>query len=197
VDLSRIEAILLAGFSFVSGTFFGGLVQARVSEYGRFKEARGIAKALWAEISSIRRLVESRDYVRGLDLMMGRISDPSHEILPEDVFSVMVRQDYMEVFHACAPKIGLLGGLSEGVVLLYAMVKAVLEDMALLSDFKQSLIERKPLPVRSGNEREAILTVTNGMRAWMAAALQQAPIIEAQLETFSSNRFRWWSFKND
>lgn len=197
MDFSRVEAILLAGFSFVLGTLFGGLVQARVNEYARFKEARGIAKALRAEISSVRRVVESRDYVRALDLMMGRISDRSHEIVPEDVFSVMVRQDYMEVFHACAPKIGLLGGLSEGVVLLYAMVKSVLEDMALLSEIKQSLMEQKPLPVQSGSEREAILTITNGMRTWMAAALQQAPIIEAQLEAFSSKRFRWWSFKTD
>jgi hypothetical protein len=109
----------------------------------------------------------------------------------------MVRQDYMEVFHACSPKIGLLGELSEGVVLLYAMVKALLDEIAQLSEFKQVLIEKKPLSVQPGTEREALLVATNGTRTWMAAALQQAPIVEAQLDSFSKKKFRWWSFKTD
>src|SRR5690242_12353175 len=103
MDLSKVETILLAGFSFVSGTLFGGVVQARVREYGRFKEARGIARALRAEILSLRKLVESREYVRILDLMIGRMSDMSHEIVPQDIFSIRVKQDYLEIFHACSP----------------------------------------------------------------------------------------------
>lgn len=100
-----------------------------------------------------------------------------------------IKQDYMAVYGACLPKIGLLGELSGPVVLLYSVVKALLDDLAQLQELRQMRMENKPWPVTPGTEKDALLYLTTGTRSWMASALEQAPGVEAKLSEFSKRKF--------
>jgi hypothetical protein len=189
MDLKSIEGILIGGFAFLGGAFVGGTVQAVVNSYERFEEAKGLAIALRAEISSIRAVVEARAYVSGLDQLIQQLSDSSHQVGPEDVFAISVQQDYMEVFSASLPKIGLLGELSGPVVGLYSVVKSLLDDIAQLVAAQQRLVDGKPLSTAPNTVRTALLAAMTETRGWMVSALQQAPAVETQLERFSKKKF--------
>jgi hypothetical protein len=58
-----------------------------------------------------------------------------------DLFLIRAEEDYFSVFHALAPKIGLLGPLGSEVVLVYAAPKSLLEDMKYLRDEGQAYPE--------------------------------------------------------
>lgn len=106
--MDLLTALLLVSV----GAFLGGAVQTAVSRYAAFKESKGIAKALKAEIGSLLSLIEEREYVNILDQIIGRLQNPAYAPDPEETFSVPVTQDYFGVFSALTSKIGLLADLS-------------------------------------------------------------------------------------
>jgi hypothetical protein len=193
METANIQKILIGGLAFIGGALVGGLVQTTEKSYERFKEAKGLAIAIRAEISSLRAVIQARQYVSILDQLIGRLGDPSHVVVPEDVFAISVRQDYMEVFRACLPKIGLLGGLSGSVVLLYSIVKALLDDIAQLVEVRHLLVEKKALPMAAGTERANLLAAMQATRTWMVSGLERAPAVEAELQKFTQKRF-WFLF---
>jgi hypothetical protein len=126
----------------IVGILLGGFVEAVVSEYRAYKESRGIALALAAELRALRQLVTWRQYLALLDERITNLQDLNHVIQIDDIFSIRVTQKYFNVFDSVSAKIGILDELSTRVVETYALIKAMLEDLDQLNALHQAAINK-------------------------------------------------------
>jgi hypothetical protein len=96
-----------------------------------------------------------------------------------------VSQQYFTVFHAVCPKIGLLGSLSDPVVLLYMKGKSLLEDMHYLAD----MYERD----RNGQgvlDRGELLHRSQGIANMLDTILEGGPQVVTALAAHAARP--WW-----
>jgi hypothetical protein len=158
--MTQGEVKALVGLlAFIAGTLLGGVVNALVGRYAAFKESKGVALAIRAEIEALVRLATYRNYIALTDAIIVRLNDPTHVIDISDVFSVRVEEDYFSVFHALSPKLGLLGPLASSVVLAYAATKSLLDDLHSLRDMAQPVVEGQRT-VSAEQARAYLLQVT-------------------------------------
>jgi hypothetical protein len=182
--LSLLNGLLV----FVAGALIGGVVHALVERYAVFKESKGVAMALRAEINAFLGLVTFRDYVAITDRMIVRLRDRTHVVDLADVFLIRIAQDYFSVFHALSPKIGLLGPLGRDVVLTYAAAKALLEDIALVREESQAVIEGRKNPTPD-QIRASLLEATTQINRLLREAMAIATNTSAALEAFADRRW--------
>src|SRR5438046_3923535 len=97
------------------GALLGGVISALTSRYAAFKEAKGIAAALHSEIGSILRMIERRQYVEGMMVVIARLTDRAYVPNANDVPSISVTQDYFSVFHRSAAHTSELQSLTNPV----------------------------------------------------------------------------------
>ena len=132
--------LLVTLISLGVGALLGGVVQALVGRYAAFKESKGMAVALQAEINAIIQIVGYRQYLTHLNQIIQTLQNPAHQPTHQNVFSAKVEQNYFETFNSLSSKIGLLNSLSQDVVLFYTQAKAVLEDFHRLHEtYEQAL----------------------------------------------------------
>jgi len=164
------------------GALLGGVISALTSRYAAFKEAKGIAAALHSEIGSILRMIERRQYVEGMMVVIARLTDRAHVPNANDVPSISVTQDYFSVFHATASKIGLLGELSGRVTGLYVLGKGLIEDLGTLRRWHEEGI---PPP------RVELFELLQAVRYLFEAVRTDGAAVMAKLDEFASYRHRW------
>ena len=127
-------SLLFGLITFLVGTLLGGVVNMLAGQYAVFKESKGVALAIRAELQSLVKLAALRNYAAVSDAIIKRLGDPSHTPEQSDVFSMHITQDYFSVFHALSPRLGLLGPLASNVVFTYAATKALVEDVRSLRE---------------------------------------------------------------
>jgi len=127
----------------IVGILLGGFVEFTVSEYRAYKESRGIALALAAELGALRQLVTWRQYLALLDERITNLQNTDRKMQIEDIFSVRITQKYFTVFESACAKIGVLDELSASVVETYALIKAMLEDIDQLNVLYQAAIKNE------------------------------------------------------
>ena len=110
-------------------------------QYAVFKESKGVALAIRAELESLLKLAALRNYAVVTEAIIKRLGDPSHTPEVSDIFSMHITQDYFAVFHALSPRLGLLGPLASNVVFSYASTKALVEDVRSLREQALPFIE--------------------------------------------------------
>jgi hypothetical protein len=164
------------------GTLLGGVISALTSRYAAFKEAKGIAAALRAEIDSILLMISKRRYIEGLTEVIARLTDPAHILTLADIPSISVTQDYFSVFHATASKIGMLGELSGPITRLYVFGKGLIEDLDTLREW-----QKKHAPLTKRELHEALEAV----RFLFETLETEGAVVMARLDKFASNRNRW------
>lgn len=177
--------ILVALISVAVGALLGGLIQALVQRYAAFRESKGMAAALRAEITSVVALVEHREYIEHLDEMIGRLQNSTHQPTLEDLFAIRITQDYFTVFNSLCPKIGLLGDLSGRIVRLYVLAKGVIEDFSELRDLRE-----RALAGQVALQREGLLQFTQAVRALLWRILDEAPQLIHDLAAYEARL--WW-----
>lgn len=123
------DKVLIAVVSVGVGALLGGVVNSMVRLYWDFRESKGIASALRAEIGSLILLITHRNYIKHVEKRIERLSAEDYEPTEHDLFAISVKQDYFTVFHAIAPKVGLLGAQARHVVELYNIGRSLLEDL--------------------------------------------------------------------
>ncbi len=134
-------ALLFGLVTFLAGTLLGGVVNMLAGQYAVFKESKGVALAVRAELESLVKLAILRNYAAVTDTIIKKLSDPSHTPEVFDIFSMHITQDYFTVFHALSPKLGLLGSLASNVVFTYAGTKALVEDVRSLREQALPFVE--------------------------------------------------------
>jgi hypothetical protein len=76
--MTQGEVKALVGLlAFIAGTLLGGVVNALVGRYAAFKESKGVALAIRAEIEALVRLATYRNYIALTDAIIVR-SERSH-----------------------------------------------------------------------------------------------------------------------
>ena len=180
--------VLFSVLVFITGTLLGGAVNALVERYSVFKEAKGVALALQAEMNAVLRMAALRQYGAGSDAILVRLRDPTHVVGIEDLFWVRGEEDYFSVFHAVAPKIGLLGPLGGDVVLVYAAAKSILEDLRFLRDEGQAFLEGRR-NVTPEQVRAFLLQQMTEINALLTGAVKLATEAAADLGTFANRRW--------
>ena len=126
------EKLWIPLLSVAIGALLGGVINAMIGRYAAFKESKGIAAALRAEIHSVLLMVQLRGYVPGLTNTIDSLSHPTHVVTTGDVPRIFLTQDYFSAFHATISKIGLIGELAGPVTRLYVFGKGLVEDLAQL-----------------------------------------------------------------
>jgi len=181
-------AILFGLFTFIAGALFGGIVNGLVGRYAAFKESKGVALAIRAEIEALIRLATFRDYIGITDAIVVRLNDPSHRLDPNDVFSIRLTQDYFSVFNALSPKLGLLGPLASQVVLAYAGTKSLFEDIAALREQSQPVLEgRQNLTVDQA--RAYLLLMTRSINRLLKETIKIGTETAQVLGNFAERRW--------
>lgn len=135
-----VEITTSAPLWLIVGVLLGGLVEVIVQQISAYKESRGIALALAAELGALRELVIWRQYSTLLDERIAALQNPDHVFYVQDIFAIHLTQKYFTVFESVSAKIGFLGDLSARVVGTYALIKAMLEDLDQLNALHQALI---------------------------------------------------------
>ena len=184
-------ALLASVLIFIAGALLGGAVNALVERYAVFKESKGVALAVQAEMNAVLRLVEFRQYLPGMDAIIVRLRDPTHVVDLSDLFLIRAEEDYFSVFHAVAPKIGLLAPFSGDVVLVYAAAKSLLEDMKFLRDEGQSYLEGRRQHVPPDQIRAFLLYQTTQINGLLRQAVTLATQSVANLNAFANKRWFW------
>jgi hypothetical protein len=67
-------SLLGAALSLIVGLLLGGVVNAAVQRYAAFKESKGVALALRAEIQALVKVATFRNYIGITDTMIARLS---------------------------------------------------------------------------------------------------------------------------
>lgn len=142
------------------GILLGGLVQAAVTRYAAFQEAKGIAAAIRAELEATLSMWNHMKWDEAIEQITERLEDPRHKLTSDDVFTFIANPKPFQVFDSLCHKIGLLEILSAQVVSTYALGKAFLANVSILWDLRERLLDRK-ITV----EREALLGLTQGVTA--------------------------------
>lgn len=183
-------SVLIGVLAFIAGTLLGGVVNALVKQYAVFKESKGVALALKAELNALLNLVRFRKYIANTDAIIVRLQDPTHVLDKADVFFVRIAQDYFSVFHAVTPKIGLLGPLGSDIVLVYAAAKSLVEDMVYLTEETQAYLEgRRPTPADQDPLRPFLLQQTGQINALLKEAVRIAAKATEDLGAFAEKRW--------
>jgi hypothetical protein len=167
------------------GALLGGVVQAVVGRYAAFKESKGIAVALGAEISSIVQIVEFRQYLAHLDQLIKTLQSTTHQPTYQDLFSVKIAQDYFTTFNSLCSKMGQLGSLSHQVVLFYTKAKSVIEDTHRLYEMHEQALRG-----HSTLNRVGLLAQTQELRNLMQNAMETGNLAIQELDTYA--RRRWF-----
>jgi len=173
-----LEIALISG---AVGVLLGGVMRALIDQYSVFRESKGVARALRAEIASLLEIVKHRKYVQHLDEIIARLSSERYVPTVDDLFGFAVSEDYFTVFSSTAPKIGLLGDAADRIVRVYTTVKALLEDVKFLWEAKRSLA--------STPGRAALLDLTLDVRRLFTSALQEADQAMQKLDAHSTKRW--------
>ena len=175
----------------VVGALASGIIQFLLASHAAFRERRGIALSIRADLIAITRLAMFRQYLPLLDGFIARLSTPTGPtaaapqlVQPGEIAAIRVTQDYLAIFHGLAPKLGLLGDTGARVVAVYTLGKGLLEDLGLLANLQQGVLE-KAWPL----DRNAIRDLTQRVRDLMAQVLSEAADTGQDLERFAA---RWW-----
>jgi hypothetical protein len=190
---------MLALISVGIGALLGGVVRAAEARYASFKEAKGMALALRAEIGSLLRIVQARQYTEHLDRIVERLHDSTYHPTRNDVFAIRVSQNYFQVFDSLCPKIGLLSGsrgfydpqnellpyeLSGELVLFYNTCKALLEDLLALQEMHEKAAERE-----GKLNRQALLAITQNIRSHFLLILAKGQLVVHALQVHADRRW--------
>lgn len=119
-------------------------MRALVEQYAIFKESKGIAGAIKAELDGLFAVVSQRKYLEGLDCLVKKLEDETYRSTVADLYTFPVSQDYFQIFHALAPKIGLLGSVTEDTVAVYILAKSILEDVRVTGDIRAATLPDQP-----------------------------------------------------
>jgi hypothetical protein len=196
VEETQILPVLTAIVVFIAGALVGGSVNALVERYAVFKESKGIALAIQAEMDGLVTLATYRKYVTLIDAMIVRLQNPSHVLSEQDVFFIQITQDYFSVFHALSPKIGLLGALARDVVLAYSATKSLFEDIARLREEAKPVLDAiaqlrvgmEP-PLRPEYHRTFLLEMTTSISTTLKESLGLAVKTSVKLGAFANRRW--------
>jgi len=176
------EKLLVPLLLVAVGALLGGVINAMVGRYAAFKEAKGIAASLRAEIDSILFMIKRREYVRNLTEILARLADASHVVTSADVPSIALTQDYFTLFHATASKIGHLGELGGAATQLYILGKGLLEDLSRLREWHE---QGRALA------RDELSVVIREVLDLFQAVDRDGRKLVARLGTYTSRKRRW------
>jgi len=155
------DKIWIPLLSVAVGALLGGVINAMVGRYAAFKESKGIAAALRAEIDSVLSMVQHRRYLPELTNAVAQLTSPAHVVTVNDIPTIWITQDYFTAFHATASKIGLIGELAGPITRLYVFGKGVIEDLALLRRWHETgaFVTRQQLLDFLNNVRSLLETI--------------------------------------
>lgn len=180
--------MLFGLITFVAGALFGGIVNCLTARYAAFKESKGVALAIRAEMEALVGLANFRGYVGLTDAIIIRLGDASHQLDLNDVFSINITQDYFSVFSALSPKLGLLGPLATDVVLVYAGTKSLFEDINALRERSRPVLEGRE-KVTIEQARAYLLFVTISINQLLKETIQMGTKTIAALADFAERRW--------
>ncbi len=173
--------------SLLVGALLGGVVNAAVSRYAEFKEAKGIARALHAEVQALVALVVFRRYGPEAQTRIARLTDTTHVLNDDDVFAVRITRDYFNVFSHTSGRLGLLPDLAHEVVSAYYPAQALMEEIAGLWYHRERLLEGKAV-LQEAN-RQWLLDQTRQLSNLIIVTMNSAQALATRLEAFA--RRRW------
>ena len=182
ISEDNLRTALLSG---IVGILLGGVVRAAVDRYAAFKEAKGIAAAIRAEIEAYLRLHRHAKhgealigYIKRLEAMT---SAPTHN----EFFTFPLNERPFQVFDSLCNRIGLLGDLSAGVVQFYSLGKAYHTNARFLGELRERVMVRQIVV-----DRAALLKVTRQLADMFEES--QAVGREAVTNLVVYQRRRWF-----
>ena len=175
--------------SITMGALLGGIVRALVDSYQHYREARGIALALQAEIRALRQLIAQRAIPEGVAKTIALLEEKGRPIEARDLFGLRVTDDYFAVFRAVTQKIGFLGDLSADVVFFYSLAKAVVEELVDMRQRRDRMADARVPAEQRVVDRDELLDRARELRDLLAASVSGSETLLAKLEHFHERRW--------
>lgn len=170
--------------SLAAGALLGGVVRVVSDRFAAFSDSKGVANGLKAEIASLIKLMEARNYGPRIADIIGRVSQPEHAVVPQDVLSVRATQDYFVVFRAVMGKVGLLRELGVRVIFWYSLARAVVEDAGELREHRQAMLDKRLVP-----SRDEVIGWHQDFGRLLEMTLADGASLLPELERFTNRRF--------
>lgn len=138
----NVPAVLLSG---IVGILLGGVVRAAVSNYASFKEGKGIAAAIRAEIEAIIHVQEFAQHIEAASLVIKRLEEGHSLPTHNDVFTFPISDRPFQVFDSLCHKIGVLGTLGAQVISVYVLGRAITRTSGSCGSYEKGLWRNKSL----------------------------------------------------
>jgi hypothetical protein len=171
------------------GALLGGVVRALVDSFQHYRESRGIALALHAEVRALRQLIKQRAIPEGVARTIALLEDQNRPIEARDVFGIRVTDDYFHVFRAVTQKIGFLGDLSADVVFFYSVAKAVVEELVDMRQRRDRMADARVPAEQRVVDRAELLDRARELRDLLGAAVTTSETLLGKLEQFHARRW--------
>jgi hypothetical protein len=175
---------LVAILSAIGGALLGGVTTALTARYAAFKESKGIAEALCADLTALLQVVDQRRYVDAIQGSITRLGDPHHTPTHTDAVSIRIGEDYFTVFNATVAKIGTLPTLSARIVKTYTLAKSLIEDVKELREIQKGAFKNEHELSRDG-----LLAMTREMLEMFLLVRHEADVTIKALKEYSSRRW--------
>lgn len=175
--------------SITAGALLGGIVRALVDSYQHFRESKGLARALQAEISALRHIIEQRAVPQQVERTIAVLEDPTRTLQSRDLFGLRVSEDYFSVFRAITPKIGFLGDIAADAVVFYSLSKAVVEELTEMRDRRAEMTRANATGQVLAVDREELLDRAKELRELLAASVAASQSLLQSLEKFAARRW--------
>lgn len=118
-------------YSAIGGAFVGAIstfIPAIIIEHFKTRrEKKSLTFAIYAEISATLRLIEFRQYIENVQIIIQRLKQGA---IPNDTYQIIVPDDYCLVYKSNIPKIGTLdSSLQIQIVQFYQLLEGVIQDV--------------------------------------------------------------------
>lgn len=125
----------------VLGVLVGGGLKAWEAHRERKLQAKAILNALVAEVDTIKRLINAREYIRGVVELANHCRALVEAGSPDTtvaLFTIPVSEDYFQAFNSLVGKIGTLHPYhADRLVRFYMLIKAAKEDFSVDSPWQK------------------------------------------------------------
>lgn len=176
--------------SITAGALLGGIVRALVDSYQNYRETKGIALALEAEVSALRQLIEHRSILAQVERTIELLDREGHAVQPRDLFGLRVTNEYFAVFRALTHKIGFLGDAAADLVVFYSLAKAVVEELVEMRERRERMMDgRVAREQRMDVDRVELLESAKELRSLLLASVTLSETLRSTLQAFRARRW--------
>ncbi len=179
-----IKTVLLSG---IVGILLGGLVQAAVDRYAAFKEGKGIAVAIRAELEALLKVWDRANWREEIKEIIERLEIADNKLTPDDFFTFDVNPKPFQVFDSLCHKVWLLGDLSAQIVGVYVLGKAFNTNVGTLRDHRDKVRAKQGPFIEREDLLEFTHRITGRLQEFQAAASKTV----SALATFDHRRWLW------